>query len=75
MKALDLFCGLGGWSDGLSIEGFEILGVEINQEIADLYNHPVIVADVRDLNGKDFQGYDLIVGSLHGGDPTIKSYP
>lgn len=63
MKALDLFCGLGGWSDGLAAEGFEVLGVEINPEIAELYKHPVIVADVTTLNGKDFQGYDLIVGS------------
>lgn len=30
MKALDLFCGLGGWSDGLALEGFEMLGIEIN---------------------------------------------
>jgi site-specific DNA-cytosine methylase len=26
MKALDLFCGLGGWSDGLAVEGFDVLG-------------------------------------------------
>ncbi len=63
MKALDLFCGLGGWSDGLALEGFEVLGVEINEEIADLYKHPVICEDVRDLDPKDFMGYDLIVGS------------
>ena len=63
MKALDLFCGLGGWSDGLTMEGFEVLGVEINQEIADLYKHPVICEDVRNLDPKDFMGYDLIVGS------------
>ncbi len=63
MKALDLFCGLGGWSDGLAMEGFEVLGVEINEEIADLYKHPVIVADVTKLNPEDFHGYDLIVGS------------
>lgn len=63
MKALDLFCGLGGWSDGLALEGFEILGVEIEPEIADLYNHPVIVEDVRSLDGTAFKGYDLIVGS------------
>lgn len=63
MKALDLFCGLGGWSDGLAIEGFEILGVEIEPRIAELYKHPVIIADVRDLDPKDFKGYDLIVGS------------
>jgi len=63
VKALDLYCGLGGWSDGLALEGFEILGVEINPEIAELYNHPVIVKDVRDLDQEDFKGYDLIVGS------------
>ena len=63
MKALDLFCALGGWSDGLAEEGFEVLGVEILQRIADLYKHPVIVSDVCDLDPKDFKGYDLIVGS------------
>ena len=63
MKALDLFCGLGGWSDGLSMEGFEVLGVEIDQDIADLYKHPVIVSDVCDLDPVDFREYDLIVGS------------
>lgn len=63
MKALDLFSGLGGWSDGLVKEGFEVLGIEIEPEIASLYKHQVLVADIRDLNGREFQGYDLIVGS------------
>ncbi|MBA7694041.1 hypothetical protein ES703_102642 [subsurface metagenome] len=34
MKALDLYCGLGGWSDGLALECFDVLGVEIDPEIA-----------------------------------------
>lgn len=63
MRALDLFCGLGGWSDGLALEGFEVLGVEINQEIAELYKHPVIVEDVRNLEPEELKGYDLIIGS------------
>ena len=63
MKALDLFCGLGGWSDGLSLEGFDVSGVEILPRIAELYKHPVIVSDVCDLNPNDFKEYDLIVGS------------
>lgn len=63
MKALDLYCGLGGWSDGLAMEGFEVLGVEIEPHIAELYKHPVIVADVRNLDSNNFKGYDLIVGS------------
>lgn len=25
LKALDLFCGLGGWSDGLAMEGFKMI--------------------------------------------------
>ncbi len=63
MKVLDLFCGLGGWSDGLALEGFEVLGVELDPRIAELYKHPVIVADVATLDPSDFTGYDLIVGS------------
>ena len=63
MKALDLFCGLGGWSDGLVMEGFEVLGVEIDSKIASLYKHPVLVDDVRNLDGKAFQCFDVIVGS------------
>ena len=63
MRALDLFCGLGGWSDGLAKEGFDILGVEIEPKIAELYKHNVIVEDVRNLDPIDYQGYDLIVGS------------
>jgi hypothetical protein len=63
MKVLDLFCGLGGWSDGFASEGFEVLGVEIERKIARLYNHPVLVADVRTLDGENFKGFDVIVGS------------
>lgn len=63
LRALDLFCGLGGWSDGLALEGFEVTGVEILPRIAKLYKHPVIVSDVCELAPEDFKGYDLIVGS------------
>lgn len=71
MKALDLFCGLGGWSDGLVMEGFDVLGVEIEPKIAKLYKHNVICADVRTLDGELFKGYDLIVGSPPCRDFTI----
>lgn len=63
MKVLDLFCGIGGWSDGFAIEGFEVIGVEINPNIAKLYKHPVIIQDINTLDGKQFKDYDVIVGS------------
>lgn len=63
MKVLDLYCGLGGWSDGLAAEGFEVLGVELDKTVSELYKHPVINKDVFNLNPEDFVGYDLIVGS------------
>jgi len=63
LKALDLFSGLGGWSDGLAAEGFDILGVELDKKVSELYKHPVINKDIFNLNPEDFTGYDLIVGS------------
>jgi len=63
VKALDLCSGKGGWSNGLAIEGFEVQGIEIEPEIAAMYKHPVTVADVRDIDGTQFKGYDLIVAS------------
>jgi len=74
MKALDLFCGLGGWSDGLVMEGFEVLGVEINPKIAELYKHPCLIADVRELNGRMFKTFDLIVGSPPCRDFSVAGY-
>jgi len=62
-KCLDLFCGLGGWSIGFHKEGFEVLGVEINPEIAKLYPFECLVKDVREINGKDFRDFEVIVGS------------
>jgi len=62
-KMLDCFCGLGGASDGFHREGFECIGIEIDPKIARLYPYKVIVADMRELDGKDFQGYDVIWGS------------
>ena len=63
MKFLDCFCGLGGASEGFHREGFECTGIEINPNIAKLYPYHVIVADMRELKGEDFKGYDVIWGS------------
>ncbi len=70
-KLLDCFCGLGGVSEGFVAEGFECVGIEINLEIAKLYPFKCIVSDIRDLDGLDFQGYDVIWGSPPCRDFTV----
>lgn len=60
MKALDCFCGLGGWSEGLHKAGFDVRGIDV----VDVgYPYDLTLADIRTLNGRDFAGQDLIVGS------------
>jgi len=71
LKGLDLYNGLGGWSDGMVSEGFVVLGVEINPEIAELYKYPCLVTDVRNLSGYMFSDFDVIVGSPPCRDFTI----
>lgn len=63
LKMLDCFCGLGGVSDGFAKEGFEVLGIDIEDMPSKGYKHEFMQADITKLNGKDFQGYDVIWGS------------
>ena len=63
LLALDLFCGLGGWSDGLALEGFDVVGVELVPEIAELYQHKMILADCCHLPVRLGVPWDLVVGS------------
>ena len=60
LRLLDLFCGMGGWSEGFHAEGFYCLGVDV----VDVgYPYDLILQDVRTINGKMFRGFDVIVGS------------
>jgi len=73
-KMLDCYCGLGGASDGFALEGFDVLGIEIEPDIAKLYKHDVIVTDFSKLNGKYFKEYDVIWGSPPCRDFATFSY-
>jgi len=60
LKVLDLFCGMGGWSEGFAMEGFECVGVDV---VNVGYPYQLVLADVETLNGKRFKDFDVIVGS------------
>ena len=63
--AIDLFCGLGGWTDGLLAEGWSVLGVDIEAHQYGPHRYPatLLVHDVLDLHGAWFKDADLIVAS------------
>jgi hypothetical protein len=63
--AIDLFCGLGGWTDGLIAEGYDVIGFDIEQhEYGEhRYAGQLVIQDVRTLHGSQFRNASLIVAS------------
>jgi C-5 cytosine-specific DNA methylase len=63
--AIDLFCGLGGWTEGLLAEGWRVIGFDIERHEYDGERYPaqLVVQDVLTLHGSQFAGADLIVAS------------
>jgi hypothetical protein len=63
--AIDLFCGLGGWTDGLLAEGWRVIGYDIEaHEYGDQrYKGEFVLQDVLTLHGSDLKDADLIVAS------------
>lgn len=60
MLAIDLYCGLGGWAEGLLAEGFDVIGFDIERRP---YPAQLVLQDVRTLHGSQFRNADLIVAS------------
>jgi len=63
--AIDLFCGLGGWTDGLLAEGYEVIGYDIEEHVYGDMRYPakLVLRDVLDIHGSEFAHADLIVAS------------
>jgi len=63
--AIDLFCGLGGWTDGLLAEGYRVVGFDIEEHKYGEYRYPaqLVVQDVLTLHGSQFKDAALIVAS------------
>ena len=64
--AIDLFCGLGGWTEGLLLEGYEVIGFDIERhDYGDGMRYPaqLVLQDVMTMVGSQFKGAALIVAS------------
>lgn len=63
--AVDLFCGLGGWTDGLLAEGWDVVGFDIEAHAYGDQRYPsqLVLQDVLTLHGRQFAGASLIVAS------------
>lgn len=64
-KAVDLFCGLGGWTDGLLANGYDVTGydIEAHEYGEERYPAKLVLQDVRTLDGAQFADAALIVAS------------
>ena len=65
MTAIDLFCGLGGWTEGLLSEGYNTIGFDIerHQYGEDRYPAQLVLQDVLTIHGSQFRNATLIVAS------------
>ena len=63
--AIDLFCGLGGWAEGLLAEGYRVVGFDIEQHDYGTGGYPaqLVLQDVLTLHGSQFRNAALIVAS------------
>ena len=66
--AIDLFCGLFGWSEGLIQEGWRSIGFDLEDMHANFGMHRpphchLVIQDVRTLHGSQFRNASLIVAS------------
>ncbi len=63
--AIDLFCGLGGWTEALLAEGYDVIGFDIERHEYGDHRYPgkLVIQDVRTLHGAQFKDAALIVAS------------
>lgn len=63
--AIDLYAGLGGWTEGLLAEGWQVVGFDVEQHVYGEQRYPaqLVLQDVRTIHGKQFRDAHLIVAS------------
>ena len=69
--AIDLCCGLGGWTEGLLAEGWRVRGydIEAHEYGDDRYPAELVIRNVLEMHGSEIADADLIVARrLHQGE-------
>jgi hypothetical protein len=63
--AIDICCGLGGWTRGLMAAGYDCIGFDIERHAYDGEYYPaqLVLQDILTLHGSQFCDVDLIVAS------------
>jgi hypothetical protein len=63
--AVDLYCGLGGWTEGLLAEGLNVRGydIEAHEYGEDRYPAELVLRNVLEMHGSEIADADLIVAS------------
>jgi len=78
LLAVDLFCGLGGWTEGFQAEGFRMIGFDVTRHVdADGRGYPgqLVLQDVLTIHGSQFRNAAGIVASPPCTEPSYRAMP